>query len=461
MRLIESYSPQDPADLVISVPAADDVAIGTVFERARTAAREWADASAVSRADALALAADALHEAVEELTVLAVREVGKPVGEARQEVLRGVRILRYHGQAALDSDGETYPAAPPADARTLVMCRVRPRGVAGLITPWNFPVAIPLWKAAPALAYGNAVVLKPASNAIAVALRLGEIINRFLPEGVLNVIIGGGDAGRHIVACADVVSFTGSTAVGFGVAASATERGIPAQCEMGGLNASVVLPDADVESAARVIAAAAMGYAGQKCTATSRVIVVGNPEPLTEALIGAVEALEVGDPAVGSTTVGPVINASARDAVVDAARAAAADGARIVTGGTALEHDGMFVAPTVVAGQEPGARLAQEEVFGPIATILRADCMEQAIAISNGVRYGLVTSVFTRDLDAALTVVDRIDTGLVRINLPTSGVDFHVPFGGEKHSSFGPREQGKVARDLYTSRHTITVSPSG
>ena len=205
-----------------------------------------------------------------------VREVGKPLTESIGEHGRAVRILRYQAQAALDPDGDTIPAAPPSDLRTLLLARRRPRGVAGLITPWNFPFAIPLWKAAPALAYGNAVVLKPASDAIACALFLEELLGKALPEGVFNVVTGPGAAGQAVIELADVVSFTGSTAVGLQVAAAATARGIASQAEMGGLNASIVLPDADLEAAAKVIAGAAMGYAGQKCTATGRVIVVGD-----------------------------------------------------------------------------------------------------------------------------------------------------------------------------------------
>ena len=263
-----------------------------------------------------------------------------------------------------------------------------------------------------------------------------------------------------MVDLADVVSFTGSTAVGLGVAQQASARGIPSQCEMGGLNASIVLPDADIESAATVIATAAMGYAGQKCTATSRVIVVGDTAQVTDALVAAVEGLPTGDPAEASTVVGPVINPPARDEVVEAARRASGDGGRVATGGRALDGPGLFVTPTVVDGQSPDSPLAQEEVFGPIVTVLRAESAEQAVAISNSVPYGLVTSIFTRDLDAVLEVVEGVDTGMIRINQPTSGVDFHAPFGGEKQSSFGPREQGKAAREHYTSTHTITIGPA-
>jgi alpha-ketoglutaric semialdehyde dehydrogenase len=228
---------------------------------------------------------------------------------------------------------------------------------------------------------------------------------------------------------------------------------------MGGLNASIVLPDADPEKAAKVIAGAAMGYAGQKCTATSRVIAVGDAGPLTDALVAAVESLPSGDPAEQSTVVGPVINRPALDDVVGAAERVTGDGGRLATGGRRVDGPGLFVTPAVVTGQDPSARLAQEEVFGPIATVLRADSAQQAVEISNSVPYGLVTSVFTQDIESALTVVEGLETGMIRINQPTSGVDFHAPFGGERQSSFGPREQGKAARELYTSTHTITIGP--
>ena len=245
------------------------------------------------------------------------------------------------------------------------------------------------------------------------------------------------------------------------MAAAATARGIASQAEMGGLNASIVLPDADVESAAKVIAGAAMGYAGQKCTATGRVIVLGDPTPFTDALAAAVEALPTGDPADASTVVGPVINAPARDELVSAAQGAAADGGRVVTGGEALDGPGLFFTPAVIDGQEPTAKLAQEEVFGPIVTVLKAELGRAGgrDLQQRGLRAGHVG--VHPDVDSALTVVDGLETGMIRVNMPTSGVDFHAPFGGEKQSSFGPREQGKAARELYTSTHTITVGPAG
>jgi alpha-ketoglutaric semialdehyde dehydrogenase len=454
---LQSRSPQRPDDLVVEFEETGEEAVGRAVERARAAGGRWAAAPALERAAALEAAADALAGAAEEVTGLMVREVGKPVGEAGAEVARGVGILRYYAQQALDPDGETYPG-PSQGA--LLLARRRPRGVAGLITPWNFPVAIPLWKAAPALAFGNAVVLKPSPDATGVAMRLAELLAPALPEDLFQVVAGGAGTGQAMLERVDCVSFTGSVAVGHQVAVAATGRGIPAQAEMGGLNASIVLPDADPERAAGVVAGAAMGYAGQKCTATSRAIVVGDPGPFTEALVAAVKALAVGDPAQEGTVVGPVITERAMRRVTEAAEEAAAAGGRLLTGGKGTGADGWFVAPTLLDGLGPDARLAQEEVFGPIAVVLAVADAEEAVAVANGVRYGLVGSVFTRDLDRALQLAARLDTGMIRVNAPTSGVDYLAPFGGEKDSSYGPREQGKAARDFYTSTRTVTILPA-
>jgi aldehyde dehydrogenase (NAD+) len=390
------------------------------------------------------------------MTELVVREVGKPVAEAGGEVARGVAILRYFAQQALMPEGEVFPSA---DGVSLLHTRRRPHGLVGLITPWNFPLAIPLWKASPALAFGNAVILKPAPQAPAVALRLAELFAGALPDGVLQVLTGLSGTGEAVVDAVDAVSFTGSVAAGRAVARRAVARGIPVQCEMGGQNAAIVLPDADQDAAAAAIAAAAMGYAGQKCTATSRVIVVGDPGPFAERLAAAVEALPFGHPADPATVVGPVIEARPRDAIRAAVRRACGGGARLLAGTRQPDGEGWFQAPTLLADVPTGDDLLSEEYFGPVCVLLTAASPEEALRMANDVRHGLVAAVYTRELGAALALANRLDVGMVKVNAPTTGVDFHAPFGGDKESSYGPREQGPAARDFYTRTVTVTLSP--
>jgi alpha-ketoglutaric semialdehyde dehydrogenase len=445
---VTSRSPKNESDVVKDVAASGARGVARAGERARGVRRDWARRPAAERSAALTAAADRIAAATD-LVDLVVREVGKPLTEARGEVARCVAILRYYGQQVYDPIGSLH------EGPGLLFTRRRPRGVAGLITPWNFPVAIPLWKAAPALAFGNTVLLKPAPEATACALRLAELLD--LPDGVFTVLPGDAEEGRALVEAADVVSFTGSVAVGGTVVSAAAARGIPVQAEMGGQNPAIVLPDADLERAAAQIAAAAMGYAGQKCTATKRVIGVGRGVgDLRDALVAAVENLKVGDPAEAGTVVGPVISEAARDRVVAATR-----GGRVLTGGRALDGPGWFVEPTVVDELPAGHELGCEEVFGPICALQHAADVESALELANGVRFGLVSAVYTRDLDAALDLSGRLETGMIKVNSPTAGVDFYLPFGGEKASSYGPREQGKAAADFYTSTHTVTIAPGG
>ncbi|MFC8272261.1 aldehyde dehydrogenase family protein [Streptomyces sp. NPDC057271] len=436
------------------IPAPGAFAVADAVERARAVQAAWQRGGAAARSAALGAVAAAVEAAGPELAALAVREVGKPLTEARAEVARTVAIWRYYAQAPFAPTGAVHePAAGPG----LLLTRRRPHGVAGLITPWNFPFAIPSWKAAPALAVGNAVVLKPAPEATACALRLAEIVQKELPEGVFTVLPGGATEGNALVSAADVVSFTGSTSVGRAVAANAMARGVPVQAEMGGLNAAIVLPDADIGQAAAHIAAAIAGYAGQKCTATGRVVAVGAAlGPLREALAEALRAVPVGDPADPATVCGPLIDRRARDRVT-----AAREGLPTLAGGTLPSGEpGWYAAPTLVEKVAPEHPLLHEEVFGPVAALLPADDLAQAVRITNSVPYGLVTSVHTADLTTALHGLDALDTGMVRINAPSSGVDFHLPFGGSKASSLGPREQGGAALDFYTSSRTYTLSPA-
>ncbi|WP_020668267.1 aldehyde dehydrogenase family protein [Amycolatopsis nigrescens] len=448
MRLV-SVSPQRPADVVLDVRATEAGEAFRVVEKARVAGRSWARGPAADRAAGLTAMAEAVAGNRRELAGLVVREVGKPIGEALGEVDRTVAILRYYAQQCFDPYGETYPGAGG-----LSFTVHRPRGVAALITPWNFPLAIPVWKAAPALAFGNAVVIKPSPDATACALRLAELFAPLLPAGLCTVLPGLGETGAALVDSADLVSFTGSGEVGRQVAVAAAARGIPAQCEMGGLSASIVLPDADLDRAAGHIAAAAMGFAGQKCTATKRVLVVGDAAPFEEALLARIGGLGFGDPAEEGVAVGPVISEAARRRVLDAADGS---GGRVHTAGKP-PGEGWFAAPTVVAGLAPDAPLNTEEVFGPICTLTSVSDVDSAVRLANATSYGLVTALYTNDLAAAMSYVDECASGMVKVNAPTSGVDFHLPFGGEKDSGYGGREQGKAALRFYTSPRTVQLA---
>jgi aldehyde dehydrogenase (NAD+) len=451
--VITSTSPHCPDDIVVSAPATEPAAVRAVAEAARKAQSEWLDAGAAGRAKALGQAADAVQAVAEELAALAVREVGKPLTEARAEVARSVAILRYYAQQPFDPVGATHNPS----GQGLLFTTRRPRGLAGLITPWNFPFAIPLWKAAPALAYGNAVLLKPAEPATACALRLHELLAPFLPADLFAVVVGGAKTGQAVVEEAEVVSFTGSTAVGGTIVAAAARRGIPVQAEMGGQNPAIVLPDADLDAAARSIAAAVAGYAGQKCTATKRVLVVGDAAGFTESLVEAVRGMVIGDPAREDVTVGPVIDAAARDRVLAAAASVADAGGRLLTGATLAGEQGWYVAPALADGLPEDHLLERDEVFGPICSISSVATLDQAISRANSVQHGLVAGLYTRDLTGALEAVNRLSAGMIKVNAPTTGVDFYLPFGGVKASGYGAKEQGKAAVDTFTSIHTVTI----
>jgi aldehyde dehydrogenase (NAD+) len=455
-------NPSDASDVVAEVPngAADDAA--RAVDAAAAALPAWRALPGPARAEHLHRWAAAIADRAEELAQEMAREVGKPIGEARGEVARCGMILRYYAGEAVRAIGEVIPAQ---SAGALQYTLREPLGVVALITPWNFPLAIPLWKAAPALAFGNTVVLKPAEASSRMASLLGETAAAAgLPAGVFNVLLGTGS----VVAAAllreervRAVSFTGSGAVGKQVALIAAERNIRFQTEMGGKNVAIVLPDADLKHAAALTAAGAMRYAGQKCTATSRVVVDARVEgAFLDELRREVEALPFGMPTDAATAIGPVISERTRDGVrrvLDESRADVVFAGRVPDGPEFAR--GYFLPPTILRDVPADGALAQQELFGPVLASFVADDLEHAIALANGTPYGLSASLFTRDLRSALTYVSQIHAGLVRVNGDTTGVDPHAPFGGTKGSSSGSREQGSAARDFYTEIKTVQVNP--
>lgn len=455
MSAVRSTNPHNPKETVAEVPATPVEQFPALLAGAAAAGRDWARTAGPDRAVVLTRAADDIAAEADRLADLISREVGKPITEARGEVIRAERTFRYFAQTALLPEGDLLPGA---DAQALTFTRSRPRGLVGLITPWNFPLAIPAWKLAPALAYGNAVVLKPSAQAVGTAEALTEILGRHLPPGLLAFAAGPG-TGALVAQSPEIsaVSFTGSTEVGRQVAATVSARGGIAQAEMGGQNPTVVLADADVEGAIAGIVGSAFAFAGQKCTATSRIIVHEDIyEHTRDALVEAVKALVVFDPSDPKCQVGPVIDEVSRDAAL---AAVATSSGRVLTGGKKLDVSGSYLEPTLVEITGSDDILATDEVFAPVTALLRARSAQHALELANATPYGLSASLYTRDLTTALTYTRELEAGMIRVNAPTTGLDHWAPFGGTKQSSFGPREQGLAARQFYTESTTVAVGP--
>jgi acyl-CoA reductase-like NAD-dependent aldehyde dehydrogenase len=460
-RFIPDRNPSDLEDVIAEVPAGTPADAEAAVSAAAEALPKWRALTGPARGEHLHRWAAAIAARQEELAQAMAREVGKPIAEARGEVARCVAILRYYAGEAVRDRGEVIPSQLPG---TLQFTLRQPLGVVALITPWNFPLAIPLWKAAPALAFGNTVVLKPAEPASHMGTLLADTARQAeLPAGAFNVVVGSGSVIGEPLLRQDAVravSFTGSGVVGARVAALAAERNIRYQTEMGGKNVAIVLPDADLDLAATLTIAGAMRYAGQKCTATSRLVVDRKvAEQLYAKLKAQAEALLLGPVTDPAAAVGPLINASARDFVK--AAVAATPGRRLAGGGPpddARFARGSFFAPTILVDIPDDSAPAREELFAPVLAAFPADDLDHALELANRTPYGLSASLFTRDLKSALTYIERIEAGLVRVNGDTTGVDPHAPFGGVKASSSGTREQGPAAREFYTEIKTVQLS---
>lgn len=457
----EHCNPSDATDVVARAPIGNAADVDQAMAAASAAFAPWRALSGSGRADALYRWGECIAQRAEELAQAMARDVGKPISEARGEVARATVICRYYAGEAVRDRGEVIPAQA-ADALQFTLRD--PLGPVGLITPWNFPLAIPLWKAAPALAFGNTVVLKPSENSPAVSQLLAETaLAAGLPPGVFNVVHGDGTTGAALLAHDGLraISFTGSQAIGARVAAIAAARNVRAQMEMGGKNVVLVARDADLDRAATLTAAGAMRYAGQKCTATSRVIVDRVVESaFLERLIAAIDKLPLGPVTDAASAVGPVITASSRDRILHALTEHSADMLWQQSLPDADEfRTGNWLAPRVIRLASPRVPLAVTELFGPVLGVLTADGLDEAIAFANATPFGLSASLFTRDLASALQYVRQIDVGLVRVNGDTTGVDPHAPFGGTKGSSSGNREQGSAAREFYTEIRTIQIHP--
>ena len=459
----DNVNPADTSDVIGAFPKGDAADARQAIEAAKAAQPAWAAIPAPKRGEILYKAAAILESRADQVAREMTREEGKTLPEARGEVGRAVNILRYFGGEGARLGGQHMPSERD---RVFIQTRRRPLGVVGLITPWNFPIAIPAWKAAPALIAGNGVVLKPSDLAPLCALRLVEALNEAgVTKGAINLVTGpGSKVGGEIVRNPEVkaISFTGSETTGSGIAIEAAKRRARVQLEMGGKNPTIVLGDADIADAVGVVVNAAFFSTGQRCTATSRVI-VEEPvaEKFTSALVERTRALKVGNGLEAGIEIGPSIDEKQLTTVLDYIGVGATEGARLRCGGERLSSGpharGYFSSPAVIDEVTPSMRIAQEEIFGPVLGVLPARNLDEAIDIANGIRFGLSAGICTTSLTAAYEFLNRIEAGLAMVNVPSAGVEYHVPFGGSKASSLGMREQGPVAVDFYTEIQTAYV----
>lgn len=459
---IECRNPADTREVAATYPAQTPEEAASACEFASSAAADWGATPGPKRAELLYRAAVLLDERAEQVARKITLEEGKLYADALGETRRAAAVLRFHAGEAERLSGEFVDAGEPG---SVAFTRRRPLGVVAAITPWNFPIAIPAWKSAPALAAGNAVVLKPASRAPGGALALAQALrDAGLPDGVMQVVLGGAAVGEALTDNPHVraLTFTGSNTVGEALRSRITQRGARFQGELGGNNPMIVLGDADLRRACSLVVNGAFGAAGQKCTATRRVIVEGDVySEFAELLSAAARQLVVGPGLDPEVNVPPLVDSTAQREVQDAVHEAVQSGATVLAGDEEIpDAYGCYVRPTVLADARPGTSVIDEEVFGPVCALVVAADAEEAIDAANATPFGLSASVCTNDLARAFQFIRRIDAGMIHINRPTPGADPHLPFGGVKGSSAsGYREQGRAAVEFFTEGQTVYIQP--
>ena len=454
----ENINPSDVTDIVGEYAQADKAQTEAAIAAAQAAAPGWAATTTQQRADILETAGIELLARREEIGRLLSREEGKPLANGIAETMRAAQIFKFFAQEALRIEGVSVASVR---AGVDVAITREPLGVVGLICPWNFPIAIPAWKMAPALAFGNSVVFKPADLVPGTAWALVEILSRAgLPKGVLNLVMGRGSVvGQTMLDSRGVnaISFTGSVETGAKVAMACSSRGAKYQLEMGGKNPLVVLDDANLDAAVAASIDGAYYQTGQRCTASSRLVVQSKVhDAFVEKMVTAMKALKVDHALKEGTMVGPVVdeNQMAQDEkFIGIARD---EGGELAWGGERLNRDtkGHYLSPALFTNTKNEMRINREEVFGPVASVIKVGSYDEALAVANDTAFGLSSGIFTTSLKYATDFRKKSAAGMVMVNLPTAGVDYHVPFGGRKGSSYGAREQGRFAADFYTSVKT-------
>ena len=460
-KTFPNTNPANTSEIVGHFQASGAEDAQSACDAAAKAQSSWSATPAPRRGEYLFKAAELLESRLPKISEEMTREEGKTLPEAKGEVKRAINILRYFGGEGARQFSYQIPSE-----RDNVFCYTlrKPLGTVALITPWNFPIAIPVWKLAPALVAGNTVVIKPASLAPLSSYRVVEALHEAgIPAGVLNYVTGaGGAVGNTLVEHPAVraVSFTGSCEVGNALYEKVTRRKLRVQLEMGGKNPTVVLKDADLDYAADVLVNGAFFSTGQKCTACSRAIIEKSIyEPLIEKLLTKTRKLKVGNGLDPGVEIGPAVDAAQLATDLKYIEIARNEGAMLLCGGNRLTggiYDlGYFIEPTLFTGVTPEMRIAQEEVFGPVLGLMVANDFEDAMRLANGVKFGLSASIVSRDLTRVHQFINGIEAGLITVNLPTAGVEYQLPFGGTKESSFGMREQGPAALDFYTETRTV------
>jgi len=459
---IENRNPSDISELVGMFAQASSSQLDDALEAATRAQVEWAAYGLERKQSVLMNIGNEMMARAEELGTLLSREEGKPLAEGKGEVYRAGQFFTYYAAEVLRQLGENADSVRPG---VEVDVRREPVGVVAIISPWNFPTATASWKIAPALCYGNAVVWKPANATPASAVALAEIISRQdIPAGLFNLVMGAGrDVGQRLVESrkVDAISFTGSVPVGKGIASAAIQNLTKVQMEMGSKNALAVMDDADLDLAVSLALGGAFGGTGQKCTASSRLIVhKGLHDAFADKLLAGTKALKIGNALADGTQIGPVVSDQQLSENLSYVDIAAAEGAELACGGNRLtmETEGYYMAPGVFLGTRNDMRINREEMFAPLTSVIKVDSYDEALATVNDTNFGLTSGIVTKSLARATHFRRNAKTGVVTVNLPTAGTDYHVPFGGRGDSSYGPREQGRAAAEFYTTVKTAYIA---
>jgi alpha-ketoglutaric semialdehyde dehydrogenase len=462
-RYAPNINPSNLADVIGEYAQGDAAQVEAAVAAATAAFPAWATGSIQARSDALDKIGTEILARKEELGTLLAREEGKTRAEGIGEAGRAGAIFKFFAGECLRLGGELLPSVRPGIGVEITR---EPVGVVGLITPWNFPIAIPAWKIAPALAFGNCVVLKPADLVPGSAWALAEIISRSgIPAGVFNLVMGRGSViGNALVESPGVhaISFTGSVGVGRDIAVRCATLGKKVQLEMGGKNPQVVLDDADLHQAVELCVQSAFYSTGQRCTASSRLIVTEGIYPrFIEAMKARMAKINVGDALAAGTDMGPVSSQSQLEQDLSYIEIGKTEGATLAAGGERLQRDteGFYMAPALFSDSAASMRINREEIFGPVASVIRVRSYEEALATANDTTFGLSAGIATTSLKHATHFKRHSQAGMVMVNLPTAGVDYHVPFGGRKGSSYGPREQGRYAAEFFTTVKTAYTLP--